>query len=55
MNLQITDVPLTIYRPGQAAEALGNPVAVKGDGPVAGFELEMARIWDTGFGPSTEE
>ena len=36
---------VTIYRAGKAAEVLENPTVVRGDGPVAGFELVMARIW----------
>jgi Uma2 family endonuclease len=34
-----------IYRAGQAAEVLQDPSSVQGDGPVAGFELVMTRIW----------
>jgi Uma2 family endonuclease len=37
---------LTIYRAGKPAEVLENPEVVQGDGPVAGFELVMARIWE---------
>ena len=36
---------VTIYRAGKAAEVLEDPTVVHGDGPVAGFELAMARIW----------
>jgi len=36
---------VTIYRPGQEPEHLVDPTSVQGDGPVAGFELVMARIW----------
>jgi Uma2 family endonuclease len=36
---------VAIYRPGQAVEVLEQPEMVPGDGPVAGFELGMARIW----------
>jgi Uma2 family endonuclease len=35
-----------IYRPGQTTERLINPRRVEGDGPVAGFVLEMADIWN---------
>jgi Uma2 family endonuclease len=37
---------VTIYRPGDEAEHLAHPTSVQGTGPVAGFELVMARIWD---------
>jgi Uma2 family endonuclease len=36
---------VTIYRAGREAEQLDGPAMVVGDGPVAGFELPMARIW----------
>ena len=36
---------VTIYRQGQAAETLVDPTSVQGDGPIAGFELVMNRIW----------
>ena len=36
---------VTIYRPGQEPEILFDPTSVQGDGPVAGFELVMAKIW----------
>ena len=36
---------VSIYRPGQAIEALHQPTSVQGDGVMAGFELVMARIW----------
>jgi Uma2 family endonuclease len=35
-----------IYRPGEEPEIHEQPTSVQGDGPVAGFELVMARIWD---------
>ena len=35
---------VTIYRPGQAPEVLSNPASVPGEGPVAGFVLELDRI-----------
>jgi Uma2 family endonuclease len=36
---------VTIYRAGKVAEVLEDPAVVQGDGPVAGFELGMARVW----------
>jgi len=36
---------VAIYRPGQQPEVLYHPSSVQGDGVVAGFELEMTRIW----------
>jgi Uma2 family endonuclease len=38
---------VAIYRPGQAVEVLEQPSVVRGDGPVAGFELGMERVWQT--------
>jgi len=35
-----------IYRTGRAPEVLERPEKVVGDGPVAGFEMEMARVWE---------
>lgn len=35
---------VTIYRPGREPETLTNPDRVEGEGPVAGFVLEMAQI-----------
>jgi Uma2 family endonuclease len=37
---------VTIYRAGEEAERLVDPSSVQGSGPVLGFELVMARIWD---------
>jgi Uma2 family endonuclease len=37
---------VTIYRPGQPSETLIQPTSVQGTGPIAGFELVMARVWD---------
>jgi Uma2 family endonuclease len=37
---------VTIYRPGDAPEHHDHPTSVRGTGPIAGFELVMARIWD---------
>jgi Uma2 family endonuclease len=34
-----------VYRPGQQPEALPRPERLEGEGPVAGFVLELARIW----------
>jgi Uma2 family endonuclease len=34
-----------IYRPGDSPEVLQEPSSVQGTGPVAGFELVMARVW----------
>ncbi|MGA8939919.1 MAG: Uma2 family endonuclease [Acidobacteriaceae bacterium] len=34
-----------VYRPGREAEVLEGGSAVEGDGPVAGFVLELGRIW----------
>jgi Uma2 family endonuclease len=34
-----------IYRVGQRPEAIQKPEAFEGDGPVAGFRLEMERFW----------
>lgn len=34
-----------IYRPGNPPEVLYDPSSVQGTGPVAGFELVMARVW----------
>jgi len=36
---------VTIYRPGESPEVLHEPSSVQGSGPVAGFELVMARVW----------
>ena len=36
---------VSIYRPGQPPELLAHPTSVQGDGPMAGFELVMERIW----------
>ena len=36
---------VTIYRAGKEPERLEYPAIVVGDGPVAGFELAMKRIW----------
>jgi len=34
-----------IYRPGQQTEVLHKPEVLKGEGPIAGFRLEMERFW----------
>jgi Uma2 family endonuclease len=36
---------VTIYRPGEQPEVLTQPTSVQGTGPIAGFELVLARIW----------
>ena len=35
-----------IYRPGQEPEILENPESILGEGPVAGFELGLRRVWE---------
>jgi Uma2 family endonuclease len=40
------DKAVTIYRPGDQPEHLAHPTSVQGTGPIAGFELVMARIWE---------
>jgi Uma2 family endonuclease len=37
---------VTIYRPGEQPELLAQPTSVQGTGPIAGFELVLARIWE---------
>ena len=34
-----------IYRPGRAPECVVNPERIPGDGPIAGFVLELVDIW----------
>jgi Uma2 family endonuclease len=34
-----------IYRPGQQPEVLPKPEVMVGEGPIAGFRLEMERFW----------
>jgi len=36
---------VVIYRPGQQPETLRKPDVLEGEGPIAGFRLEMARFW----------
>lgn len=36
---------VAIYRPGDSPEVLYEPSSVQGTGPVTGFELVMARVW----------
>lgn len=36
---------VSIYRPGRAPEILQNPARVPGEGPVAGFVLDLSRIF----------
>jgi Uma2 family endonuclease len=38
------DRTVTIYRPGRVPETLTNPASVAGEGPVAGFRLNLERI-----------
>ena len=40
-----TDSTVTIYRPNREPEVLANPASVSGEGPVAGFVLNLARIF----------
>ena len=39
------DANVTIYRPNQSPETLDHPEIVRGDGPIAGFELRCTRLW----------
>lgn len=34
-----------IYRPGREPEALNNPASLSGEGPVAGFVLDLGRVF----------
>ncbi len=34
-----------VYRPGQQPETLNKPEVLEGEGPIAGFRLEMERFW----------
>jgi len=34
-----------VYRPDREPEQLINPESIAGEGPVAGFVLELARVW----------
>jgi Uma2 family endonuclease len=36
---------VTIYRPGREPEVVANPTQVAGEGPVAGFVLDLSRIF----------
>jgi Uma2 family endonuclease len=36
---------ISIYRPGRAPEVLDHPLRIAGEGPVAGFVLDLADIW----------
>ena len=36
---------VTIFRAGEEPERLTDPTSVQGTGPVAGFELVLARVW----------
>jgi Uma2 family endonuclease len=35
-----------IYRPGHDPETISSPEYLSGEGPIAGFRLEMKRFWD---------
>jgi Uma2 family endonuclease len=35
-----------IYRPGRPAECIANPERISGEGPVAGFTLELLDVWE---------
>jgi Uma2 family endonuclease len=35
-----------IYRPNADAETMTNPNSVNGEGPVAGFVLDLPPVWD---------
>ena len=37
---------VTVYRPDRAWEVLEAPETLRGEGPVEGFELQLARVWD---------
>jgi Uma2 family endonuclease len=39
------DKAVTVYRPGAEPEEHVNPSSVQGTGPIAGFELVLARVW----------
>jgi Uma2 family endonuclease len=39
------DKAVTVYRPGDSPEEHVNPSSVQGSGPIAGFELVLARVW----------
>jgi hypothetical protein len=36
---------VAVYAAGASPQVLSRPDAIVGSGPVAGFELKMARIW----------
>jgi len=36
---------VTIYRTGQSPQAIENPASVSGEGPVAGFVLDLSRVF----------
>lgn len=35
-----------VYRPGREAQAVSGAPSVKGEGPVEGFVLDLAPVWD---------
>ena len=38
-----------VYRPGAAPDVLDAPLSVSGDTELAGFVLDLARVWEPGF------
>ncbi len=38
-----------VYRPGAAPDVLDAPLSVSGDPELAGFVLDLARVWEPGF------
>jgi Uma2 family endonuclease len=36
---------VSVFRPGHAMERIARPEEMRGEGPVAGFVLKMARLW----------
>lgn len=43
------DRQVYVYRPNQPVERLDNPATVSGDPVLAGFILDLRRIWESGF------
>lgn len=44
-----TDRHVELYRPGAAVERLDNPATLSGEPVLAGFELDLAAIWEPGL------
>ena len=44
--LHVDGKAVHIYRPGRDVEILEEPAHVSGEGPVAGFTLDLAAIWN---------